>query len=73
MTSQTFTFDGRTIAFNKGETLAAAILRAGGATPLAYFCGIGSCQSCLVWCGERRVEACLTLATSGAIVSSANE
>lgn len=74
MTSQTFTYDGKTIAFNDGETLAAAILRASsGETRLSYFCGIGNCQSCLVWMDERPVEACLTPAIAGANVVSRHD
>lgn len=74
MTSPTFTFDGRTIEFNDGETLAAAILRASPATTsLSYFCGIGNCQSCIVWLNDRPVEACLTPALSDVTVSSSHD
>lgn len=74
MTAQIFIFDGETIAFRPGETLAAAIVRAGqGTARLSYFCGIGACQSCTLWCEGRRVEACITLAKPDMIVSSTND
>lgn len=85
-----FDWNGLAIPFRPGETLAAALLRAGAdraprpdgqsegqsedrpedRPAFAYFCGIGMCQSCLVVCDGRAVEACITLATAGAVVRS---
>lgn len=62
------------VPFHPGETIAAALLRCGvtdlgaGATGLRgrYFCGIGTCQACLVSVdGASPVEACLTPAREG--------
>jgi 2Fe-2S iron-sulfur cluster binding domain len=71
----TFSWCGRPVAFTRGETVAAALLRSGvrdltpdGASPARgrVFCGIGSCQSCLVrHDGGAAMEACLTLAAAG--------
>lgn len=77
-TLPSFDWNGATIPFRDGETLAAALLRAGadragrpgGEAGFAYFCGIGMCQSCVVVCDGRLVEACTTPATAGAIVRS---
>lgn len=62
------------VPFSPGETIAAALQR-GGITDLGagvgglhgrYFCGIGTCQACLVSVnGASPVEACLTLAQAG--------
>jgi predicted molibdopterin-dependent oxidoreductase YjgC len=70
-----FIWCGRPIEFRRGETIAAALLRSGvrDLTPAnnvsargRIFCGIGSCQSCLVrHDGAAAFEACLTLATEG--------
>lgn len=77
-----FDWNGLAVPFRPGETLAAALLRAGAdraprpdgqpedRPAFAYFCGIGMCQSCLVICDGRAVEACITLATAGAVVRS---
>lgn len=60
--------------FHPGETIAAALSRHGvadfGATAGGlqgrYFCGIGTCQACLVSVnGASPVEACLTPAQAG--------
>jgi predicted molibdopterin-dependent oxidoreductase YjgC len=71
----TFSWCGRPVEFMRGETIAAALLRSGvrdltpdGASPAPgrVFCGIGSCQSCLVrHDGRAAMEACLTLAVAG--------
>jgi hypothetical protein len=62
------------VPFERGETLAAALLRSGifdlGSAGIAVrgrvFCGIGACQSCLIAIeGGVPVEACLTLAEEG--------
>jgi predicted molibdopterin-dependent oxidoreductase YjgC len=73
MTSQTFTFDGATIPCTPGETIAAALDRAGirilgaghGDCAGRYFCGIGACQACIVSVEGTRMEACLTPACAG--------
>lgn len=69
-----FFWNGEPVAFQPGETIAAALLRAciadlgqsndspGG----RVFCGIGACQGCVVAvAGAAPVEACLTLASEG--------
>ncbi len=71
----TFSWCGRPVAFLRGETIAAALLRGGvrdltpdDASPARgrVFCGIGACQSCLVrHDGGAAMEACLTLADEG--------
>ena len=62
------------IPFRHGETIAAALQRHGlrdlgaavGGVRGRYFCGIGTCQSCLVSVnGASPVEACLTPAQHG--------
>lgn len=68
------------VPFHPGETLAAALQRQGvtdlgpgvGGLPGRYFCGIGTCQACLVSInGASPVEACLTLAQDGMRLSPA--
>lgn len=78
MSKASFSWNGAPVFFNEGETLAAALLRAradraetDGAHPaFRYFCGIGACQSCVVLCNGRLVEACVTPAVAGACVST---
>jgi len=62
------------VPFRAGETIAAALQRHGvtslgtavGALQGRYFCGIGTCQACLVSVNAASpVEACLTLARAG--------
>lgn len=62
------------VPFCQGETIAAALRRAGiddlgvatGGMRGRYFCGIGACQACLVSVnGAAPVEACLTRAQAG--------
>lgn len=62
------------IPFAPGETIAAALQRHGvlalgagvGGVQQRYFCGIGSCQACLVSVhGASAVEACITPAQDG--------
>lgn len=70
-----FIWCGEPVGFAEGETIAAALLRngikdllPGGAGPASgrVFCGIGSCQSCLVREeGCSAMEACITLARAG--------
>ncbi len=73
MTSHFF-WNGGPVAFRSGETIAAALLRAGitdlgrpSATPGGrVFCGIGACQGCVIAvAGAAPVEACLTPAREG--------
>jgi aerobic-type carbon monoxide dehydrogenase small subunit (CoxS/CutS family) len=73
MTSHFF-WNGDPVAFQPGETIAAALLRAGLAdlgqpsnVPGGrVFCGIGACQACVVAVmGAAPVEACLTPAREG--------
>lgn len=72
--SPTFFWNHLVIAFDPGESLAAALLRSGvlrlgaavGGLQGRYFCGIGNCQACLVCVdGGSPVEACLTPARPG--------
>jgi len=69
-----FFWNDRPVAFESGETIAAALLRAGIADlgPSRdtlggrIFCGIGACQGCVVAiAGAAPVEACLTPAREG--------
>lgn len=62
------------LPFHPGETIAAALRRAGmvdlgtasGGMRARYFCGTGNCQACLVSVnGAAPVEACLTRAQAG--------
>lgn len=72
--SSHFFWNGELVAFQPGETIAAALLRVGitdlgqsGDAPSGrVFCGIGACQGCVVAvAGAAPVEACLTLASEG--------
>lgn len=72
--SSTFNWLGTRVPFRRGETLAAALRRAGvddlgsanGGLRARFFCGIGACQGCLVSVnGGAPVEACLTPARAG--------
>ncbi|CAN7727302.1 (2Fe-2S)-binding protein [Neorhizobium sp. LjRoot104] len=66
------------IPFYKGETVAAALTRAGIlnlghdalGNELRYFCGIGACQNCLVHVGDTVREACLTPARQDLSITS---
>lgn len=79
MTSNTFLWEGREIAFNEGESIAAALTAAGiisfgtdwAGREARYFCGIGACQNCLVRVDGRAVEGCLTPARAGIDVQGA--
>lgn len=73
MTSHFF-WNGDPVAFQPGETIAAALLRTGivdlGHRPNMpggrVFCGIGACQGCVVAVADAApVEACLTPARDG--------
>lgn len=72
---------GKALPFRDGETIAAALRRSGivdlgpavGELRGRYFCGIGSCQACLVAVdGDGAVEACLTPAREGMRLSVAS-
>lgn len=55
-----FTFEGVPIEAQEGETIAAALIRAGQRS--GYFCGIGVCFGCLVTVdGAPAQRACLTM------------
>ena len=66
----TFSFEGRQITANRGDTIAAALLGCGifefrrtvvSDAPRAPFCMIGNCYECLVEVqGKGLVQACLT-------------
>lgn len=72
--SARFFWNDEPVAFLPGETIAAALLRAGivdlgsrrDAPGGRVFCGIGACQGCIVAVdGAAPVEACLTPARDG--------
>ena len=72
--SQCLYWESLVIPFRTGETIAAALCRSGvaslgntvGGQKGRYFCGIGTCQACLVSVnGASPVEACLTPASAG--------
>lgn len=81
MSKDTFFFEGQTIEFNQGESIAAALTAASIITfgkdaagrDTRYFCGIGACQCCLVRVDGNTTEACLTPAKSGLNVKAAGE
>ena len=70
-----FTFDGREIPFEPGQSVGAALLAAGirswrttrvGGRPRGLFCGIGVCFDCLVAVDARPNErACRVEAVDG--------
>lgn len=72
---QTFTFDGRPVAFTPGQSIGAALWAQGvrswrttrfGGRPRGLFCGIGVCFDCLVQVDGRSDErACVTPARPG--------
>ena len=74
----TFSFEGRQVTANRGDTIAAALLGSGifefgraavSGTPRAPFCMIGNCYECLVEVqGEGMVQACLTEVVDGMCV-----
>lgn len=77
MTERSFTFDGRTIPFRAGQSIAAALTDAGqralretakGGTR-GIFCGMGVCQDCLVSIDDvPNKRACMTPARAGLAV-----
>ncbi len=70
-----FTFDGRPMTAEAGQTVGAALLAAGvrswrrtrsGGRPRGLFCGIGACFDCLVDVnGDRALRACLVTVRAG--------
>ena len=79
MTTNTFEWQGQKIPFRNGESVATALeasgIRSFGRDALGqetrYFCGIGACQNCLVRVDGGVVEACLTAAHTGLVVTAA--
>lgn len=77
-----FTFDGRAIAFQEGDTLGVALHRAGVRVlsrsmkyhrPRGLYCCTGSCASCLVGVdGVPNITACTMRAKEGVEVRSQN-
>lgn len=73
-----FTFDGRPLTAQPGQTVGAALLAEGirswrttrfGGRPRGLFCGIGVCFDCLVTVnGEPNVRACLAVLAPGDVV-----
>lgn len=80
--SRSFRFDGQSIPFEEGDTVASALHRAGVMVlsrsfkyhrPRGLYCCTGSCASCMVGVdGVPNVTACTTAARPGAEVSSQN-
>ena len=74
-----FSFEGRQVTANRGDTIAAALLGSGifefgraavSGTPRAPFCMIGNCYECLVEVHDKgMVQACLTEVAEGMRVS----
>ncbi len=79
MSGATFSWMGRSIPFQEGESIASALDAAGivffgpGVPPsqMRFFCGIGACQCCLVRVDGATREACLTAAAAGLEVEPA--
>lgn len=76
----TFTFAGETMTGHRGETVAAALWRAGRLTlragpedgaPRGAFCLIGLCQECLVEVDGVRVESCRLALADGMRITPA--
>lgn len=72
-----FEFDGVEVRGFDGESIAAALLRAGhthlrdapnSKTPRGVFCVMGVCQECVVDVGGSMKEACRTSVSDGMIV-----
>lgn len=73
-----FKFEGDEIPFNEGESIAAALLRAGiwhfresrkSQQPRSLFCGIGHCYDCMVVINENiNQRACLLEAREGLVI-----
>lgn len=77
----TFTFNGRTVEGYPGESVAAALLRAGMVAtrcttyrkdPRGYYCGMGVCWECVVEVeGVGTVRGCMQPVTDNLVVQSA--
>jgi hypothetical protein len=73
-----FKFEEDEISFNEGESIAAALLRAGiwqfresrkSQQPRSLFCGIGHCYDCMVVINENiNQRACLLEAREGLVI-----
>jgi predicted molibdopterin-dependent oxidoreductase YjgC len=73
-----FSFDGRQLTAQPGQTVGAALMASGirswratrfGGRPRGLFCGIGVCFDCLVTVNEEpNVRACLALVAQGDVV-----
>lgn len=71
----TFTFDGKPVKAQEGDTVAVALHDAGvrilshsaeAHRPRGLYCAIGNCSSCMmVVDGEPNVKTCLTLVREG--------
>jgi predicted molibdopterin-dependent oxidoreductase YjgC len=80
--SFTVRVDGIELTAYAGDTVAAALVRAGrvswrrtrlGDRPRGLFCGIGACQDCLVTVdGTAGVRACLAPVAPGTAVSTSD-
>ncbi|MDG1996763.1 MAG: (2Fe-2S)-binding protein [Emcibacteraceae bacterium] len=76
----TFYFDGKQYSGYEGESISAALLRAGVTnirTPAfggsrGIFCGMGVCQECVVEVDGKKQESCRTGITQGLKVTRAN-
>ncbi|MEY3794912.1 MAG: hypothetical protein RLZZ120_23 [Actinomycetota bacterium] len=74
----TFQFQNKSIPFNEGDSVGAALLRAGikslrksriNGEPRAMMCGIGQCFDCVVTIdGKPLQRACITPARDGSQV-----
>jgi NADPH-dependent 2,4-dienoyl-CoA reductase/sulfur reductase-like enzyme len=76
-----FTFDGTSIEARDGETIGAALARAGVSAlgkrrdgrPRGLFCGMGVCQECVVSIdGQPGCRACMTIVANGMVTTSHN-
>lgn len=75
---KSFQFQNKSIPFNEGDSVGAALLRAGikslrtsriNSEPRAMMCGIGQCFDCVVTIdGKPLQRACITPARDGAQV-----
>lgn len=75
-----FLFDGQLIVAHQGETVLAALMRAGikhlrdapaDGSPRGAFCCMGLCQECVVLVDGNTVESCRQLVSDGLIVERA--
>lgn len=76
----TFQFEGEEYSGFEGETISAALLRAGvmnirtspTGAPRGIFCGMGICQECVVEVQGKKVESCRAVLTDGLKVKRAS-